>query len=516
MTNFPYRLTSRIILTCLLLFAIPLAAAGERMADALSAFRTLTAHQPVWSAPGRLESLLLQLDPLRADGLDPQAYGVDGLRAASIRGGKDACIETLATLAYLHALDDLAHGRLEQDQVEAMWHADAAPARSDAVLLARRGADGLDDIAAAFDAVRPNLPVYAALREHLLALFALSATPEPPPVPADETLRQGMTHPAVSALRARLAHHGFDAPPTPEPAYFDESLTAVVERFQSAHTLQSDGVVGRITRAALNLDVNERIARTRANLERWRWLDADLRATQVRVDIAAAELRYLRNGELRWTSRVQVGRKDRATPLLHSAINHFTLNPPWVVPPTILRKDKLPAIRANPNVLQESRLRVLDRSGAELDPDTIDWNAPGPIMLRQDPGPFNALGRIVMRFPNPFSVYLHDTPSQRQFSSWQRNFSSGCVRVEGAVDLSALLIEDAAGINREQLAAELSTGKTRNLRLNEPVSILMAYWTADIGEEGALRWRPDSYGNDAPIARALAEAPWHDLPHCTP
>src|SRR5690606_25660021 len=144
-----------------------------------------------------------------------------------------------------------------------------------------------------------NAPGYGALGEHLRALFALAAPPEATPVPADETPRQGMTHPAVIALRAGPAPHRFGAPPTPEAAYFDEGRAGVVSPLQSAHTLRTDGVGGRITLATLTLDVSERIARTRANLERWRWLDADLRATQVRVDIAAAELRYLRNGELR-------------------------------------------------------------------------------------------------------------------------------------------------------------------------------------------------------------------------
>ncbi|HCD05137.1 MAG TPA: murein L,D-transpeptidase, partial [Methylophaga sp.] len=79
--------------------------------------------------------------------------------------------------------------------------------------------------------------------------------------------------------------------------------------------------------------------------------------------------------------------------------------------------------------LAANRLRVLDQDGRELNPATIDWQNPGSIKLRQDPGPNNALGLVVIRFPNPFFVYLHDTPSQSLFASHRRTYSSGCVRV---------------------------------------------------------------------------------------
>lgn len=150
-----------------------------------------------------------------------------------------------------------------------------------------------------------------------------------------------------------------------------------------------------------------------------------------------------------------------------------------------------------------------------MDPATIDWNAPGPITLRQAPGPFNALGQVVLRFPNPFSIYLHDTPSQMQFSSWQRTFSSGCVRVERAMELAELLLEDASGLDSEAVAAALGRGDTRELRLRTPVPILIGYWTADAAPDGDLRWRTDSYGHDARIAAALEQAAEHPLPQCT-
>lgn len=498
------------LLMCLAfsLWSAPVAA-SERFEEVRAAFHALTAQQAVWSAPGRLSALRVALEDLRKDGLNPADYGL-----SVPHGDRPACIEAIATAAYLHALDDLAHGRLMQADVEPLWRADGAAASVSALRLAQHAADGLDDIPATFAALRPALPVYGALRQHLAVLHTQLGTPEPTRLPDGVTLRAGVHHPAVELLRARLERHGYRTELPDAGDFFDFGLAAALLRFQREHGLQPDGVLGRATRGMLNLDLQQRIDRSRANLERWRWLAREFLPTQVRVDVADAELRYLRDGELRWSARVQVGRNERATPLLHSRLSYITLNPPWVVPPTILRKDKLPAIRANPQVLEQSGLRVFDRHGAELDPAGIDWNAPGPITLRQDPGPDNALGQVVLRFANPFSIYLHDTPSQMQFASWQRTFSSGCVRVERAFELAELLLADASGITAEAVATTLGSGQTRNLPLRAPVPILIAYWTADVDADGALRWRPDSYAHDAVIATALDRAPPHPLPHC--
>ena len=179
------------------------------------------------------------------------------------------------------------------------------------------------------------------------------------------------------------------------------------------------------------------------------------------------------------------------------------MNPTWTVPPTILRNDILPAVREDIGYLERKNIRVLDYRGNELDPRTIDWHDPGRIILRQDAGPEAALGRAAIRFPNPFAVYLHDTPNRHLFETSGRFYSSGCVRVEHAVTLAELFFADASPERREEFERALASGKTINVSLPEPLPLLMFYWTAYANEAGVVSFRPDIYDRDRKLINLL-------------
>lgn len=468
-------------------------------------------YTPLWTTSARYEALIEALDGLVADGLDPARYGAVALREQRERHAEDGawCRELLASSAYLVALHHLNHGALDRARLEPLWvepGADVAtlfPAPADALdALAR---DGLDDPVAAFARARPALPLYHRLREAHGAWRGLTGLATWPRVPAGPLLKPGMSDPRVALLRERLALVGLvtGTADVTDVAHYGDDLVAATRAFQRQHGIEVDGVVGNETLRELNTARTFRQDQIRANLERLRWLWREMAPHMVLVDIAGAEISYYRNGEPHWQARVQVGTGARPTPSLKSRITHLTLNPTWTVPPTIYRQDKLPEIRRDLGYLARNRIRVLDPAGRELDPRAIDWSRPGAVRLRQDAGPTSALGLVAIRFPNPFAVYLHDTPSQHLFASHQRTFSSGCVRVESALILADLLLAGASDDERRRIEMIRASGRTRNVNLPAPVPLVMDYWTVAVDGEGALAFRPDIYRRDPALVAAL-------------
>ncbi|UPQ82666.1 L,D-transpeptidase family protein [Pseudomonas knackmussii] len=474
-------------------------------------------HQftPLWRSYAQLDALQEQLQALVDDGLNPAIYHPDAIRRAVQTSTTDplhrACADILATASYLTALRHLAYGRLPQDRLEPVWRSPgaAAPQPLDDPLL-QIADEGLAQLEHAFNKARPSLEQYHNLRKAHARLRA-----EPPsqwlPIPPGETLRVGMSDPRVTPLRLRLASDGYllNAPAQGSiDTRFSQEVEQALKAFQRQHGLQPDGVLGLETLGALNVTSSQRLNQLKINLERFRWLSRDIEPRSLLVDIAGGRVIYFRDNRPQWEARGQVGRDTRQTPAIKSNVTRLTLNPTWTVPPTILREDKLPRIREDLNYLAEQNMHVLDYQGNVLDPAQIDWSNPGNILLRQAAGPHNPLGRLVIRFANPFSIYLHDTPSQGLFARSQRAFSSGCVRVESVMQLANLLLTEP---ERERFNRLLATGRTHEFGLAQPTPVLLGYWTAEANSAGQAHYRPDIYHRDTQLLAALQDTDQHDL-----
>ncbi|UDL06430.1 L,D-transpeptidase family protein [Marinobacter sp. CA1] len=456
-----------------------------------------------WHAPGRLESLIQQLAALTADGLDPQHYHITDLREVlgfrNTWGSLNDCDAELASFAYLSALADLGYGRPADTEADATWYSPQLGDRRSVDNLLALAGGGSQPVSTTFDQTRPALPRYQNLRQAYQhareALPARWPTLDPGP-----TLAPGDRTAEVRLLRQRLQAEGYaDLTSTTDPDHFDNALAEAVKAFQRRHYLTADGRVGDNTRAQLNVQPQHRLAQIRANLERMRRLAADLEQTMLLVDIAAARIEYYRQGELAWSGRAQVGQPLRETPRLKSLITHVTVNPSWTIPTTIFVEDKLPLIQQDPGYLEDRNIGVFNYRGDRIDAADVDWNNPRGILLRQAPGPGNALGKVVIRFSNPFAVYLHDTPSSWLFNTNSRFYSSGCVRVEDAMSLAETLIGDAPTRYRKQFEELRASGESHNVHLPRSVPVLLAYWTAEADSDGHLMFRPDAYDIDAPL-----------------
>lgn len=266
--------------------------------------------------------------------------------------------------------------------------------------------------------------------------------------------------------------------------------------------------LARLRSLADNADENghsrdERIDAVRANLERWRWLPRDLPARRIDVLVPFFEL-HLRNGAAAAVSHaVIVGARRTPSPSFGAAISSITLNPTWTPPSSIVTNELLPRFRRDPSAAAADGFDVLDRAGQIVDPTLVDWRArPFPYTLRQRAGAGNALGRLRFDLPNPYAVYLHDTPSRGSFARSERALSHGCIRVAEPEALAAAVLADPAW-SLETLQAAIESGETQTIQAPAPLPIYILYLTAAPDASGAIAYADDIYRRDAPLLRAL-------------
>lgn len=496
--------------------------AGRQVADSWFLMRFYERRQftPAWDSPAKLDQLLAAIGASVRHGLDPRDYHLEPLADLVEASRQDPPpglageLEILATDALARLAFHLRYGKVNPEQIESTWNFSRNMGGVSPVTVIQSLVEA-DDLGGMLASYAPESDFYRGLMEYLQAYRELAAHGGWPRLEGGETLRAGAQSPRVPALRGLLAIMGdlADDAQNEDPEIFDAALETAVRRFQERHGLDPDGAVGRQTLAAMNVPVEARIDQLRINLERARWVFRDLEPRMLLVNIARFRVVMLENQKVTWSTRAVVGRPYRQTPVFKARMTYLELNPTWTVPPTILREDLLPEIRRDPAVLQRRNMSVLDRQGARVDPATIDWETVTartfPYMIRQEPGADNALGRVKLMYPNPYHVYMHDTPARELFSRSARSFSSGCIRLERPFDLVRLLLAgtewDDAAIDRA-----LAAGRTRVVNLPQPITVLTLYGTA-VPEEGRIHFAADVYDRDDRLLRAL-NAPFEFTP----
>ncbi len=208
-----------------------------------------------------------------------------------------------------------------------------------------------------------------------------------------------------------------------------------MKHFQSRHGLTPDGRLGPHTLKQLNVPLSFRVEQLRLTLERWRWIPFQFPRPPIVVNIPEFRLRaYEQDGTIGLRMNVIVGKAYRhETPVFEREMKYVVFRPYWNVPPSIQRSEIVPAIRKDRDYIAKKDYEVITPQGSvvtsgTINDDLLEQLAGGKLLVRQKPGPTNALGLVKLIFPNEYNVYLHSTPSPQLFSQSRRDFSHGCIR----------------------------------------------------------------------------------------
>ncbi|ACV27218.1 L,D-transpeptidase family protein [Kangiella koreensis] len=362
-----------------------------------------------------------------------------------------------------------------------------------------------------FRALAPSSQEYIELRKYLAELRSRTVSPWPA-IDLQPSIKPQMADPRLEAIAVRLMFWG-DLPAdwaylAPFPMRYEDGLIRAVEHFQLRHGLVADGVLGKKTIAALNITPQQRIEQLVVNLEQIRWHELKPASRLIKVNIPSFELLALENGEVRLRMPVIVGQLKRKTPIFEEKIQYLVLNPTWVVPWELATKDKLPLIQQNPQYLLDNQFSVYLQDFKIEDPTRIDWaqvtRANFPYRLVQAPGSGNALGQVKFMFPNPYEVYLHDTPDKSLFNNELRAFSSGCIRIQRPLDLLWWILR-TNGFSDIDIENQLNKKHTNTISLTSPVPIRLEYRTAYWGLDQTIQFRADIYQRDTKLYQALQQ-----------
>jgi murein L,D-transpeptidase YcbB/YkuD len=317
-------------------------------------------------------------------------------------------------------------------------------------------------------------------------------------------LRTGMRHPAVVQLRKRLQATGDLQAFGGDPDVYDSYVENAVKKAQRRHGLPATGFLDQDTILELNVPAVARLRQLRINLPRLQTSSAAAPAGKyVTVNIPSVQIEAINNNQVVSRHTGVVGKPDRPSPLVNSAIEEINFNKDWFVPPTVLKSDLLgEAHKKGKDALVAHKIDVYAdfagfQKGQRIDPDTIDWNSDAPLHLFyvQNGGPENPLGFVKLNFASPHHVYMHDTAAPSVFSQAFRAESSGCVRVQGIHILVAWLLEDN-GWTVQQVLRMKDTGEKLNIRLKKKAPLFWVYITGWATQDGAVQFRRDIYRRD--------------------
>jgi L,D-transpeptidase YcbB len=313
----------------------------------------------------------------------------------------------------------------------------------------------------------------------------------------------GTKGPAVARLRKRLSIEGDLSGGEASGLAWDNGLTAGVKRFQARMGLRQTGIVSGATLKAINVPARERFNELASSANRLAGLNFSFDERYVVVNLPSTSVEAVENGRVAHRYVAIVGDPEHPSPEISAHIQVVNLNPTWTVPTSIIKREIIPRMQRDPGYLTRAKIRILDGSGKEINPKSVNWSTERATnyTLRQDSGAGNSLGSIRIGMPNKLAVYMHDTPSKGLFGADYRFLSHGCVRVQGVYDYAAWLLEGtgggpSGGWDKAALQAKIKEGARYDINLVKAVPVIWVYLTGWSNGEGPANFRDDVYNVD--------------------
>lgn len=490
---------------------------------ALAKFYEQNGYTPAWVQQNKPCSQALSMIELFKNawrkGLEPEDYDASRWEARfhDLQSSTDAIPSfdvalTVSTMRYVSAL---RIGRVDPQHFK--FNLDLGDKKYDLAQFLRDRLVPASDVTTALEGVEPPFQGYRRTEGALARYIDLASKDngEKLPVPA-KAIDPGQKFEGTPRLAALLRLVGDLPPDTPVPAdtqLYDGALVEAIKHFQRRHGLDDDGRLGSATMDQLNVPLSERVRQLQLALERWRWLPAEFSGPPIIVNVPDFRLRALdKENTIALEMPVVVGKAMATeTPVFSRDMTFLTFRPYWNVPPGILRRSVLPRLKRDRNYLVTQNFEVVTNDGklvtaGEVSEEMLAQLQAGKLMVRQKPGPNNALGLIKFMFPNEYHVYLHSTPATELFSRSRRDFSSGCIRVAKPAELAVWVLRNNLGWTLDRVQQSMQKGKDNvTVNLSQRIPVFIVYGTALAYENGEVHFYDDIYGFDAKLASALAK-----------
>lgn len=488
--------------------SVAVAAAGD---EAVAVFYAARDYRTLWTGPEDADrrALVLAAFATAGDhGLPTSRYDAAALAArfaSAQTEGDRGRLEVDMTRAWLAFAHDLQAGALVPKKVDGGILREVPvvdPAASLAALEA-------PDLAAFIRSLPPEAPEYARLMTERFDLQAAVAGAGWGPVVVSGGLGQGDGGSAVVALRDRLAAMGYLG--RTSTAVYDRDIASAVSQFQVDHGLPATGKADEATLAEINISPEQRLQAVTVAMERLRWMgDAPRGDRYIWVNQPDFTARIVDHGKITFQTRAVIGKNspDQRSPEFSDEMEYMVVNPSWGVPRSITVKEYLPLLQRNPNAV--GHLQVVDSRGRVVPRGSVNFAAYSarsfPFGLRQPPSDGNALGKVKFMFPNPYNIYLHDTPSKSLFEKQVRAFSHGCIRLGEPFDFAYTLLARQTDDPQGMFEENLNTGRESVVNFDEKIPVHLVYFTAWPTPKGRMTYRADVYGRDQRIWEALQAA----------